>query len=268
MLTFIVPLKSQAVSSDWAKVSSNLARTLKSITNQTCNEYKVLVVCHEKPEISYSHPSVSYIQVEFPPPQKWIYTGMEADYRQLRVDKCRKVWLGIDRASLLKTSHIMIVDADDCISKEISGFVNENQNHPGWFLKTGYEYQENKNRLFYKSKGFYKRCGTSDIIRFDLVYPQENEEKVTSGSYLGHAVMRDIIAAKNEKLAALPFPGAIYITDNEENIRSQERFYKVRSRGKYLSQARMKLRVLYINFVSASPSKEIGEEFSLWTCNP
>ena len=67
MLVFIIPLKSRQVAKSWNLVSQQLERTVKSACNQTDSDFKVIVVCNEKPDISFHHPHLEYLEVDFPP---------------------------------------------------------------------------------------------------------------------------------------------------------------------------------------------------------
>jgi hypothetical protein len=65
MLTFIVPIKSRKIANSWTLVSQLAERTLRSICNQTSSNFRVVVVCNEKPDIQFEHPHIDYIQVDF-----------------------------------------------------------------------------------------------------------------------------------------------------------------------------------------------------------
>ncbi len=68
MLTFIIPVKSEKVSGSWDQFSRLFERTLKSVSGQTSDAFRIVVVCHEKPDIAFDHPSIEYIHVDFAPP--------------------------------------------------------------------------------------------------------------------------------------------------------------------------------------------------------
>ncbi|MGD1921077.1 MAG: glycosyltransferase family 2 protein, partial [Pleurocapsa sp.] len=110
MFVFIVPLKSAQVSNSWQQVCQLFERTLRSICQQTNQNFQVICVCHEKPEIDFSHPSVSYLQVDFPIPYWNKKTFVRAENHNQCVDKGRKMWLGLAEAKMFDPSHIMFVD--------------------------------------------------------------------------------------------------------------------------------------------------------------
>ncbi len=112
MLTFVVPVKSKLVTSDWDKFSQLYERTLKSICNQTDSNYKVMVVCHEIPKTTFSHQNLHYVHVDFAPPISNDLESPESGY------KGKKILLGVEYASTeFSTDYIVTVDSDDFISK-------------------------------------------------------------------------------------------------------------------------------------------------------
>lgn len=68
MLTFVIPVKSERVSSDWTKFCQLFERTLISVCNQTDRNFKVIAVCHETPKIEFNHQNISFLNVDFDPP--------------------------------------------------------------------------------------------------------------------------------------------------------------------------------------------------------
>ncbi len=49
MLCFLIPLKSAAVANDWERVCNIFEATLRSAYHQTDPDFRILVICHEKP---------------------------------------------------------------------------------------------------------------------------------------------------------------------------------------------------------------------------
>jgi hypothetical protein len=218
MLVFIIPLKSPKVSSSWETVSKLFERCVRSVCHQTSSNFRVFVVCNERPNIKFTHPNLTYIESDFPLPGP--------DYPSKELDRTRKVLTGILAAKkLVETTHIMLVDADDCISKHLAEFVDRNPKHPGWFIKQGYWYQDGGRFVRIMRKGFDRYCGTSTIIRSDLYeFPdtiyREDLELYFYKHYRHREIKETLFNDRDVKLAPLPFKGAVYITDNGENIYS------------------------------------------------
>lgn len=216
MLVFVIALKSSQVSRSWEQVSKLFERCLKSICNQTSDKFRVIVVCHEKPEIEFQHPHVTYIEVNFPIP---------SDVQSKLLDRTRKQFTGLNYAKKLNPSHLMFVDADDCISKNLAKFVEQYPKQNGWFIDRGYVYQEGKNSIFYKRKDFHLWCGTSNILRQDLhtyVESTESDEINYSQFYTGHQDIAKIMKRDRTPLEPLPFPGAVYTISHQDNLSDEQ----------------------------------------------
>ena len=225
MIVFIIPLKSAQLSKSWSRVSKLFERTLRSICNQTSPDFRVIIVCHEKPTVNFNHPHVTYIEVDFPVPA-WQQTGNpQKDYADIRRDKSRKIWTGLIHVRSLNPSHVMFVDADDCISKRIAEFVSQNPHHNGWFISRGYEYQDGSKIIYHKKNNFYKKCGTSHIIRYDLLLHDSIKFDNITYDYLRHRNIKEMLDEQGKSLDLLPFDGAVYITENQENIWFQKKVF-------------------------------------------
>ena len=213
MLVFIIPLKSAKVSKSWMHACQLLERTVRSACNQTSNQFQVVVICHEKPEIQFSHPNLTIIPVDFPLPKHKdrIARGL--------TDKGRKVLKGLIYARQFDPSHAMFVDADDCVSRRLAAFVEQNNQENGWFVQSGYKYQEGSENIYYKRWNFYRMSGTASILRYDLLdLPETPEYNRGYGSYklyLDHQKVRDYMKQKEHPLKPIPFPASVYILGNE-----------------------------------------------------
>ncbi|NEO20625.1 MULTISPECIES: glycosyltransferase family A protein [unclassified Moorena] len=220
MLVFVIPLKSRNVSKSWEHVSKLFERCIKSVCNQTSSEFRVIVVCNEKPEITFSHPHIIYLEVDYPTPKEKnpIAIGL--------TDKGRKVLTGLTYARRFDPTHAMNVDADDCVSKQLAEFVRQNPQGNGWFINRGYKYRDGEDCLYLKRKQFYRMSGTANIIRWDLLeLPEKPEYNRGYGYYkfyIDHEKVKNILANKGTPLKPLPFSGSVYILGTGENISANE----------------------------------------------
>ncbi len=209
MLTFIVPLRSKTVTSDWTSVTRLLNRTLNSVCNQSNKNFNVIVACHEIPETEFtSNSRVKFLQVDFQPP---ILKNEASDRWVKEADKGRKIKFAVDYAKSKGASYIMTVDSDDCISNKICDFVAKNTkaSTAGWYVKKGYLYPEGKKYTFLNLKNFNTLCGSCVIIKphlVDFMYGEnfwfDHERTIFDG---------------NLSLIPLPFPGALYSMLNGTN---------------------------------------------------
>ncbi len=211
MLVFIIPVKSPAISPDWSLFSRLFERCLRSVCNQTSPNFKVVVVCNQKPETTFESPQVEYLTVDFPAPGTEKVSLLIGVQSPKEADKAKKILAGLAYAKKFNPSHTMVVDSDDCISKDIAKFVEQNPDADGWYIKKGYVYKEGKNYIYLNLKNFNHLCGTSIIIKYDLA-----ELLINDGKHYDHCA----VSLKNGiQLQPLPFIGAIYSIENQENYR-------------------------------------------------
>lgn len=215
MLVFVIPLKGREVSASWTKTCQLLERTLRSICRQTDQNFKVIVVHGTKPEIQFEHSSIDYLAVDFDIP-----SGLP----EKRIDKSKKIIQGILYARKFMPSHIMVVDADDCISRNLSKYVNNHPDSDGWVLNSGYVYSEYSRFVYYRKSHFYSWCGSCNIVKFEACpLPDRNDVDFADSLiqyYSGdnHANIREHLRKQGYLLEPLPFVGAVYIIGNGENI--------------------------------------------------
>ena len=262
MIVFIVPLKSAQVSKSWTRVSKLFERTLKSLCQQTSPDFRVIVACHERPNINFNHPHAIYVEVDFPIPV-WNPTGNpQKDYADLRRDKSRKIWKALVHAAAYNPSHVMFVDADDCISNKIAEFVSQNYHAPGWFVARGYEYQEGSKKVFYRKENFYQKCGSSHIVNYELISPESIKYEDIDYQYMRHSQLKKQLEEQGKYLEPLPFAGTVYMTENQENIWTQKKYIlsRISPKDKLLLYARS----AYKLFTSQPLTDVIRAEFGIY----
>jgi len=230
MLVFIIPLQSKMVSKSWETVSHLFEKCVQSILRQTCSDFQVLVVCHEKPETTVQHPNLNYIEVDFPRPD--LTSGSPIDVlNRKRTDRGRKQLRGLVAAQQFDPSHTMLLDADDLVSNRLASLVRQNPEANGWVITDGYLYTYGSHWIYKKSRNFYKMCGSCNIIRNDLndipEKPEYNRGYGYYKFYIDHWKVSEILATKGFPLEHLPYPGAVYITQTGENTYfNSSRLYK------------------------------------------
>lgn len=237
MLVFVIPLQSQATAKSWQRVSQLFERCIQSVVQQTSSRFHAIVVCHEKPDITFTHPHLSYVEVEFPVPDMTLSSAQDV-LNQKRTDKGRKQLRGLVTAQAFQPTHTMLLDADDLVSKHLAEFVDQHPQANGWFAKDGYRHAENSRLIYRKSNNFYKMCGSCNIIRYDLnnipEAPEYNRGYGYYKLYIDHAKVIQLLAAAGTPLEPLPFIGAVYITQTGENIYfDSSRIYQ--GMGRYLN---------------------------------
>lgn len=107
----------------------------------------------------------------------------------------------------------MKVDADDCVSKHVAEFVEQNHQCNGWFVNKGYLY-EHGSQFVYLTRDFHRVCGTSNIVRSDLI------DFVEFSNYTSHSEVANKLAQHGKPMAQLPFAGAIRVLGHGDNDRA------------------------------------------------
>jgi hypothetical protein len=216
MLVFVVPLKSSVISRNWVRACQLFERCLRSICNQTSPDFRVVVVCNERPEIRFRHPNVHYVEVNFPPPLPDPVEARTRGYEYSRsseiarknADKARKIRTGLDYAARFHPTHSMVVDADDCVSHKLAAYAAQNPNAPGWYFRSGYFHTEGSRFLYLNRRNFNVVCGTSVITAFE-----RRGALLANPDFYQHAFYEPPTG-----FLPLPFPGAVYSMANGDNI--------------------------------------------------
>ncbi|MEL6438376.1 MAG: glycosyltransferase family 2 protein [Cyanobacteria bacterium J06621_8] len=259
MLAFVIPIKSPKVATSWQGVCQLFERTLRSVCNQTSENFLVVVVCNEIPQINFSHPNVKYLKVDFPVPNSTY--GAKGD------DKAKKIVAGLLSVRDLQPNHIMPVDPDDCVSNKIASFVESSPNSNGWYVDQGYEYDDGSNKIAIRKSGFNTICGSCNIINYKLFNLPESllsYEQIKFDRFInGHPLAISDLAARGNPIEPLPFPGAIFIRDKVgESISMQEPLLaKFQRNPKETVRGFKKLLLSPIN--TRKLTKGICEEFGL-----
>lgn len=268
MLVFIIPLKSPKISNSWSHVSRLFERCVRSVCNQTSPDFRCLVVCNEKPDIKFSHPHIEYLEVDLPVIKldpKQIYKTPRRYCEERNKDKERKILMGMVHARKFEPSYVMPVDADDCVSKRLAEFVNHNSQCNGWFISDGYQYSEGSRRVYLRKGDFNVKCGSCNILRYDLLHFPKNINYDRPRRILpGHHDIKKFMRRQETPLEPLPFPGAIYVTEHGENNYYQKGFDPDNPRLKYSHPFLTRMKKVYKIFNSRPLSPTDVAEFSFY----
>ncbi|MDE3184116.1 MAG: hypothetical protein KGM16_11925 [Bacteroidota bacterium] len=235
MIGFIVPVKPKQFSKNWELDNLLLERTARSICNQEIDDFKLIIVYTDKPEINFSHKNIHYIHfsyimvshhklIDWEERKKW-HSPIVAERM---MDKGRKIALGCQKAKELKCTYLMGVDSDDLVSCKLAAFVAENagENIAGWRINDGYLYEDNS-MIAIKNHKIWFINGSTHIIRADLVDVPDFETDFKFWSYSlfeNHAyTYQRLIHVNNQTLQTLPFYGVIYLV-HKNNYSSIKKF--------------------------------------------
>lgn len=226
MLGFIVPVKPRQYSKNWQLDTLVLERTLKSVCQQDSDEFKVVLVYNEKPEINFEHKNLHFLNF----PYEEVTVAEISDWEERKqwyspvfaermMDKSRKITLGCEMAKSLGCTYLMGVDSDDLVSKKLASFVSSysRQDLPGWRIMKGFVYEEN-GVIAVKNKNIWQMNGSTHIIRADLVkIPDFNTDfnLFDYSLFQSHVyTYQRLIDFEKEKLQEVPFYGVIYLIHN------------------------------------------------------
>lgn len=213
-LTFIIPVRHFQNSQNWGLLKRNLQQTLASISAQTHDDWRCLIVANRGSDIPSLPHRVDVVWVDFPPNMKHERTtcnSLEEFWEAVRLDKGRRILSGMLQAR--NSRFFMTVDDDDFIHSQITQHAAEHPDANGWAVDHGYLWSDG-GRLLLLHDDFNSICGTSLIVRSDLYELPQSIELATSDyiqSMLGsHVMIKGILAQKGQPLERLPFRGAIY----------------------------------------------------------
>lgn len=248
MIVFSITLRSKLVAKEWSYTCRLLERTLSSIYNQADSNFKVILVCHERPELQSDYPDLIYHQVDFPAPQRV--------YSEMVLDRNVKELIGRRMAKSMNAEFIMNIDADDCISKNISKYLNQKNDEPIadiLFVDKGYIYYEKLNKFIARS-GFYRFCGSALAVRSEYCEAPESLEYgglvdyIRSEKFCSGGGLITHCQTLGKVVKPFPFYGCIYVRPDLDSGLAT-------SKGMLTALRRRDLRMLL------SPAKRNFEKF-------
>ena len=100
VLTFIIPVRHQDNARDWSALKANLSQTVASISNQSSDDWRGIIVANEGADLPELPEPFEVVRVDFPPNNMHERDGadMEDFYEAFRVDKGRRVLAGMLQA--------------------------------------------------------------------------------------------------------------------------------------------------------------------------
>lgn len=213
MLTFVIPVRHPQNTTVWPQLKARLVQTMAAIARQDHGAWRAVVVANAGADLPPLPDGIAVKRVDFAPNpfQRTIEEDREAYYDAIRYDKGRRILAGMlhDR----DTDYYMVVDEDDFVSNRLARFVNQHGGAPGWRFRKSYVWGDG-GKWLYRHPAFHKFCGTSHIVRADLMELPDKFEDATV-PYIkrrigSHVFIDDDLQAQGAPLAPLPFCGAVY----------------------------------------------------------
>ncbi|MFP7299296.1 glycosyltransferase family A protein [Neobacillus niacini] len=202
-VAFAISLKSKRSSRNWTRVQNNLARTLRSILNNTDQNFKIVIAGHEKPNIEeMENIRVTWLPVRYPPP-KYISKFSSDKFRKRRV-------IGAYLRKIGFSGYFMPLDADDWVHYRFVEFIRSHPIKDAFVMNTGCM-ANFKNKQVWLRDGFYFSCGSSAVFYF-----RNNDFPLTSRKadviktkfkwvILAHGKVTKYLKNKNYLLVNFPF---------------------------------------------------------------
>ncbi|MCE4557823.1 hypothetical protein [Pelomonas cellulosilytica] len=205
-----------------------LGQTLASIAAQTVSGWECIVVANRGADLPDLPKGCRAEFVDLPLPALPDRTTMLDEYYDgVRADKGQRIYAGV--RAVASDSHVMVVDFDDFVSCRLAEFVVQNRTNAGWNIEDGYLWSGGG--WCYLQSRFHEMCGTSHIIRRDLLGVFEQDGKVDMDGIkrrLGsHIFIHRDLAIAGHPLSALPFPGAIYRIGNAQSTSGNGALFRV-----------------------------------------
>lgn len=214
VLTFIIPVRHQDNAADWSQLVARLTTTVASLERQTSGDWRAVIAANRGADLPDFSEKVTVHRVDLEPNR--FHEPETADretYRDaVRLDKGLRILAGMRAAG--ETDYFMVVDDDDFVSREVAGYVGRHAGEPGWNFEVGYVWPSDGNMVM-RYENFHRYCGTSHVVRADLVDLDVDIETAEGIDYVkrmlgSHISIATELADRGTPLAALPFPGAVY----------------------------------------------------------
>jgi hypothetical protein len=214
MIVFIVPFISKQVCKDWNLATVLLQGTLDSIANQSDQRFRIIVACHEIPEVVFKGNVEKLTFLPMP------YSPLDDEWRgKPQTDRMMKCCTALLSLKDTEFKYCMAVDADDRIHRNLVAFLYEQPQSDGWIADRGYQVDYPSKRLMQYDR-LSKICGSTMILSKKLVgvpqaYTAEEYQKCIYCQ--GHQTMENYFMEQGFYLNSVPFYAVQYILNHNIN---------------------------------------------------
>jgi hypothetical protein len=259
-----LPFVSMRDSASWERANLLLGRTLRSILNQTHQEFEVFLCSHDRPEIpEMDDPRIRFVHARFRRAKH------PAEFLDDKINKRKTTLLEIRKRG---EGYVIHQDADDLLSNRLFDHIARTQEPHGYIYTQGY-LMDFETGYIAPVPGMWNRsfdqvCGSCAAIRLgrDDIEAEAgplkrllrmaglaNRPPVYANKFRKHGEWTETARNAGRPLTPVPFPAAMYTINTSINTSS---FLK-RSEGKMepIARAIAKHRVLV--------TPEFAEEFAM-----
>jgi len=228
VIAFVTSLPHPDVCHSYRKRSVMFLDTLDSVLNQSETDLRVVIVANEPPECALpDDPRIEVVRVGFPPATT---LGRPSDVG-IEADKGAKLGVGTSVAMRYRPTHLMFVDSDDFIHRDIAALAAAHPEKSGWFADSGYLHQRGSRSVRLLHEGFHLRNGSTHVMRADILavpddidpaaHREEVFERIGRGvvsSTMGrHRPIVGYFETLGAPLSPFPFSAAVWEIGTGEN---------------------------------------------------
>jgi hypothetical protein len=161
---FLIPFASRQVRTNWSTACKYLEQTIRSIRNSANQNYRVIVVGNEEPELEKGFDGkVHFLSVNNQFPSHLVARAAQ------RSDKLAKIGAAWTHAkSKWQPKYVMKLDADDFISSRLVGWLDDNGTEAGYLIRHGWLWHTGARHLIQRTEYIDRVCGSCLIIRTDV----------------------------------------------------------------------------------------------------
>jgi len=211
------------LSDNWSRICELFERTAASVFRQTLPDFRHIVVCHEPPVLKRAFDErLEFLTFDFPLPRTSpcsLRLTHEA-WPAMSDDKLNKLIAGVQRARELNADFVMLLDADDLVSRRLVAHVLSHPEADGWFVKRGWRYEYGRGWIE-TLDGFNEVSSSCNVVaRRWFSFPGDPERERDADTALilqGHGQAVAAFAERGATLRPIPFRAVIY-TANGENM--------------------------------------------------
>jgi hypothetical protein len=214
---FSIPLMGRRNEQGWKVACSTLANTLNSIRRQTDPEFEVVITGHERPDIDeMDDRRITFIEAGFQKP---------TDPSRYSQDKYKKRATNILHIKKQGAGYVMMLDADDLVSRNLVRYIREQDAPYGYTLRKGYA-------LDYSSGviapvpgawpcSFNKLCGSCTVLYLtpgDIGSSLQDMHESFYGRFRPpHSKWEETAMLAERPLHPVSFPAVVYVLNTSLN---------------------------------------------------
>lgn len=208
MIGIVIPLKSRAMSADWRLTQQLLRQTLHSVLRQTNQDFMIVVVHHDRPDLgSIGSSRVELVDASFPPP-------VQKEAGPMRRDKEQKVLAGVRLLLERGCEWVLKLDADDLLAKETCAFI-ATCDADAVIFNSGIIASRGSNWHIMESESFHRVCGSCMAFHRRMLTESPGQQHLPPMFDLlvtdGHSHPEEECRQLSARISYPPFPAACYV---------------------------------------------------------